>query len=85
MLVFRSTFTWKNWVGLCVTSIAYLIPYQQLAKMAAPAYADNGELFDGGSDMSTGGVCGYVYLSSISCMPFVMSLKKRFNMQVLTL
>ena len=48
-------------MGLVVTSVAYLIPYQQLAKMATPAYADDGELLDGGFDMSTGGVCGYVY------------------------
>lgn len=44
-----------------VTSAAYLIPYQQLAQMAKPAYAGVGELIDGGFDMSTGGVCGYVF------------------------
>ncbi|RWR91311.1 transmembrane protein 208 [Cinnamomum micranthum f. kanehirae] len=79
MLVFHSTFTWKNWVGLCVTSIAYLIPYQQLAKMAAPAYADNGELFDGGSDMGTGGVCGYlhdvIYITSFVQLTSIISGK----------
>ncbi|KAF8398559.1 hypothetical protein HHK36_017490 [Tetracentron sinense] len=58
MLIFHSTFNWKHWVGLFVTSMAYLIPYQQLAKMANPSYADDGELLDGGFDMSTGGVCG---------------------------
>lgn len=42
--------------------MAYLIPYQQLAKMAQPAYADDGELLDGGFDMTTGGVCGYASL-----------------------
>lgn len=72
MLIFHSTFTWKHWVGLFVTSIAYLIPYQQLAKMANPTYADNGELLDGGFDMSTGGVCGYVSLMSsiVACLWF---------------
>lgn len=60
MLIFHSTFTWKNWVALLLTSVAYYIPYQQLAQMAKPTYADNGELLDGGFDMTTGGVCGYV-------------------------
>lgn len=45
-----------------MTSVAYAIPYKQLAEMAKPAYADNGELLDGGFDMTTGGVCGYVFL-----------------------
>ncbi|XP_043695238.1 transmembrane protein 208 homolog [Telopea speciosissima] len=61
MLVFHSTVSWKHWVGLCVTSLAYAIPYQQLSKMAEPAYDDDGELLDGGFDMSTGGVCGYLH------------------------
>ena len=60
MLIFHSSFTWKNWVGLLLTSVAYFFPYQQLAQMAKPAYADDGDLFDGGFDMSTGGICGYV-------------------------
>lgn len=60
MLIFHSSFTWKHWIGLAITSAAYWIPYQQLAKMANPAYAQDGELLDGGFDMTTGGVCGYV-------------------------
>lgn len=72
MLIFHSTFTWKHWIGLVVTSVAYLIPYQQLAKMATPSYAEDGELLDGGFDMSTGGVCGYVSVSSCSyILPFM--------------
>jgi len=66
MLVFRSSFTWKHWIGLILTSLAYVIPYQQLAKMATPAYAEDGELLDGGFDMSTGGVCGYVFIVVLS-------------------
>ncbi|KAJ7979562.1 Transmembrane protein [Quillaja saponaria] len=58
VLIFNSSFTWKHWVGLIVTSLAYVIPYQQLAAMANPTYTDDGELLDGGFDMSTGGVCG---------------------------
>ncbi|KAJ7955701.1 Transmembrane protein [Quillaja saponaria] len=60
-MIFNSTFTWKHWVGLILTSLAYVIPYQQLAAMANPTYADDGELLDGGFDMSTGGVCGYLH------------------------
>lgn len=30
--------------------------------MASPAYADDGDLLDGGFDMSTGGICGYVLI-----------------------
>ena len=45
-----------------LTSFAYVIPYKQLSLMSKPAYADDGELLDGGFDMSTGGVCGYVTL-----------------------
>ena len=60
MLIFHSTFTWKNWIALLLTSVAYYIPYKQLAQMANPTYGDDGELLDGGFDMTTGGVCGYV-------------------------
>ncbi|XP_020240967.1 transmembrane protein 208 homolog [Asparagus officinalis] len=61
MLFFHSSFTWKHWVGLLVTSAAYGISYQQLANMAKPAYSDNGELLDGGFDMTTDGICGYLH------------------------
>lgn len=60
LVIFHSTFTWKNWIGLLVTSIAYGLPYKQLESMARPAYSDDGELLDGGYDMTTGGICGYV-------------------------
>lgn len=60
--IFHSTFKWKQWVGFMLTFFAYIIPYQQLASMANPAYTDDGELLDGGFDMSTGGICGYVSL-----------------------
>uniref|UniRef100_A0A9I9EFL3 Uncharacterized protein n=1 Tax=Cucumis melo TaxID=3656 RepID=A0A9I9EFL3_CUCME len=29
--------------------------------MAKPTYGDDGELLDGGFDMSTGGICGFVF------------------------
>lgn len=53
----HSSFTWKHWIGLMVTSAAYFFPYKQLSSMAMPVYSDNGELLDGGFDLSTGGVC----------------------------
>ncbi|KAK7291926.1 hypothetical protein RIF29_07484 [Crotalaria pallida] len=75
MLIFHSTFAYKNWIGLVLTSLAYYIPYQQLAKMANPSYAEDGELLDGGFDMSTGGVCGYLHdVIYITCFVQVMSI-----------
>lgn len=62
LVIFHSSFTWKHWIGLILTSVAYFIPYRQLAIMASPAYADDGDLLDGGFDMSTGGICGYVLI-----------------------
>ncbi|KAF6157882.1 hypothetical protein GIB67_015198 [Kingdonia uniflora] len=79
LFYFHSTFTWKHWVGLIVTSIGYAIPYQQLAKMANPSYADGGELLDGGFDMSTDGVCGYlhdvIYITSFIQLMSILSGK----------
>ncbi|KAE9464272.1 hypothetical protein C3L33_03806, partial [Rhododendron williamsianum] len=60
--IFHSTFKWKQWVGFMLTFFAYIIPYQQLATMANPAYTDDGELLDGGFDMSTGGICGNMHV-----------------------
>ncbi|OAY46856.1 hypothetical protein MANES_06G033000v8 [Manihot esculenta] len=79
MLIFHSTFTWKHWMGLVFTSIAYFIPYQQLAAMAKPSYGDDGELLDGGFDMSTGGICGYlhdvIYITSFVQLTSIISEK----------
>ncbi|EEF28950.1 transmembrane protein 208 homolog [Ricinus communis] len=79
ILIFHSTFTWKHWMGLVLTSVAYFIPYQQLDAMARPAYADDGELIDGGFDMSTGGICGYlhdiIYITSFVQLMSIISEK----------
>ncbi|GMN62767.1 hypothetical protein TIFTF001_031848 [Ficus carica] len=79
MLIFYSSFTWKHWIGLALTSVAYLFPYQQLVQMAKPAYADDGELIDGGFDMTTGGVCGYlhdvIYITSFVQIASIISGK----------
>ncbi|KAL2898035.1 hypothetical protein RDABS01_039817 [Bienertia sinuspersici] len=58
---YYSSLSWKHLIGLILTSIAYGIPYKQLASMANPTYTDDGELMDGGFDMSTGGICGYLH------------------------
>uniref|UniRef100_A0A2P2JIM4 Transmembrane protein 208 homolog n=2 Tax=Rhizophora mucronata TaxID=61149 RepID=A0A2P2JIM4_RHIMU len=79
MAIFHSTITWKHWVGLILMSWAYFIPYRQLAAMANPTYADNGELLDGGFDMSTGGICGYlhdvIYITSFVQLMSIISDK----------
>ncbi|KAI5675682.1 hypothetical protein M9H77_06632 [Catharanthus roseus] len=59
--IMHSSFKWKHWVGLILTSFAYFLPYQQLHAMSKPAYGGDGELIDGGFDMSTGGICGYLH------------------------
>ncbi|KAG7571944.1 SRP-independent targeting protein 2 [Arabidopsis suecica] len=61
MLIFYSSFTWKHWIGLVITSLAYAFPYKQLDQMAKPSVTDDGELLDGGFDMTTGGICGYLH------------------------
>ncbi|KAJ9162912.1 hypothetical protein P3X46_022649 [Hevea brasiliensis] len=87
MLIFHSTFTWKHWMGLVLTSIAYFIPYQQLAAMAKPTYADDGDLLDGGFDMSTGGICGYlhdvIYITSFVQLMSIISEKFWFTYLVI--
>ncbi|KAJ3680485.1 hypothetical protein LUZ60_016763 [Juncus effusus] len=61
MMIMYSSFTWKHWMGLGLTSAAYFFPYKQLASMAKPSFSDDGELLDGGYDMSTTGICGYLH------------------------
>ena len=52
-----------------VTSLGYAVPYKFLDGMAKPSVSDDGELIDGGFDMSSGGICGYVSVSI--CTSFV--------------
>ncbi|CAN1328771.1 Transmembrane protein 208 [Linum perenne] len=79
LLIFHSSFTWKHWIGLVLTSVAYYFPYQQLAAMAKPSYGDDGELFDGGFDMTTTGICGYlhdvIYITSFVQIASILSDK----------
>lgn len=47
--------------------------------MANPTYGDDGELLDGGFDMSTGGICGYlhdvIYITSFVQIMSILSGK----------
>lgn len=70
VLILHSSFTWKHVLGLLATSAAYGFPYLQLSNMAQPSYDENGDLFDGGFDMSTGGVCGSLLLLHINFSMF---------------
>lgn len=75
----HSTFKWKHWGGWLLTAFAYIIPYQQLYAMALPSYGEGGELIDGGFDMSTGGICGYlhdvIYITSFVQLTSIFSEK----------
>lgn len=79
VLILHSSFTWKHVIGLLVTSAAYAFTYLQLSNMAQPAYDENGDLLDGGFDMSTGGVCGYlhdvIYITSFVQLGSIISDK----------
>ncbi|KAF5752113.1 hypothetical protein HS088_TW01G00020 [Tripterygium wilfordii] len=87
MLIFHSTITWKHWVGLVLTSVAYAMPYQQLSAMAKPTYDDDGNLLDGGFDMSTGGICGYlhdiIYITSFVQVMSIISGKFWYTVLVI--
>uniref|UniRef100_A0A1J3ERC1 Transmembrane protein 208-like protein n=1 Tax=Noccaea caerulescens TaxID=107243 RepID=A0A1J3ERC1_NOCCA len=75
MLIFHSSFTWKHWIGLVVTSLGYGLPYKWLNQMAKPSVTDDGELIDGGFDMSTGGICGYLHdVLYITCFVQIASI-----------
>ncbi|CAL5376488.1 unnamed protein product [Camellia sinensis] len=62
-----------------LTFFAYVIPYQQLAMMAKPTYSESGELEDGGFDLTTDGVCGYlhdvIYITGIVQLTTIISEK----------
>ncbi|KQK00710.1 transmembrane protein 208 homolog [Brachypodium distachyon] len=66
MAIMHSSFTWKHWFGLVVTSAAYFLSYKQLASMTKPEYSesdrkeDKPELLNAGYDMSTGGISEYL-------------------------
>lgn len=62
--------------------MAYGLPYQQLSLMAKPSYSDEGELLDGGFDMSTGGICGYVFLSRSSHNMQSTSERSRIKIEI---
>jgi hypothetical protein len=75
VIISHSSHTWKNWIGLVLTSLGYGIPYKLLHQMAKPSVSDAGELLDGGFDMSTPGMCGYLHdVLYITCFVQVGSI-----------
>eukprot|EP00252_Welwitschia_mirabilis_P013513 TRINITY_DN29718_c0_g1_i1.p1 TRINITY_DN29718_c0_g1~~TRINITY_DN29718_c0_g1_i1.p1 ORF type:complete len:172 (-),score=32.69 TRINITY_DN29718_c0_g1_i1:494-1009(-) len=79
ILVMHSSFSWKHGIGFLLTSAAYAVPYLQLSSMAAPTYDGSGDLLDGGFDMNTGGICGYlhdvIYITSFVQLGSIISDK----------
>eukprot|EP00475_Leptophrys_vorax_P013389 TRINITY_DN19785_c0_g1_i1.p1 TRINITY_DN19785_c0_g1~~TRINITY_DN19785_c0_g1_i1.p1 ORF type:complete len:174 (+),score=20.94 TRINITY_DN19785_c0_g1_i1:94-615(+) len=59
--IFFSTFTWRHWVGLVISTFAYKTCFDQLASLAEPSFDDAGGLLDGGADLSMGGMCAYLH------------------------
>lgn len=47
-------------MGMIFTSGVYYVTYEWLKDLARASVNDDGELVDGGADMSGGGMCGYV-------------------------
>jgi hypothetical protein len=67
----RSTTGIWHYAGFSLVAGSSWFCYSGLRYMAAPVYSSNGELIDGGADLSMGGVCGYYHdWIYISC--FVM-------------
>ncbi|KAI8008538.1 Transmembrane protein 208 [Camellia lanceoleosa] len=65
---------------LHIDFFAYIIPYQQLAMMAKPTYSESGELEDGGFDLTTDGVCGYLHdvIDITSIVQFMTIISEKF-------
>ncbi|GBG68991.1 hypothetical protein CBR_g3690 [Chara braunii] len=77
--VFHASLSWLNWVGLALSLAAYKLCYGGIAYLAQPTYDDNGELIDGGYDLSMGGMCGYyhdiIYITSFVHVMGILSDK----------
>eukprot|EP00270_Netrium_digitus_P016320 TRINITY_DN5837_c0_g1_i1.p1 TRINITY_DN5837_c0_g1~~TRINITY_DN5837_c0_g1_i1.p1 ORF type:complete len:174 (+),score=50.90 TRINITY_DN5837_c0_g1_i1:110-631(+) len=56
-----SSFSWRHWLGLILTTSAYKLCYDQIANMAKPTVDERGELLDGGFDLNLGGLCAYLH------------------------
>ena len=56
----KSTSAWL-WVGSLLSLATNWFMYSSIAGFAAPSYGADGELIDGGSDLSMGGMCSYYH------------------------
>ncbi|KAK9843173.1 hypothetical protein WJX74_008016 [Apatococcus lobatus] len=61
LFVFSSTRQTRHSVFLVVTSLMYFFCYRGLQLAADPAYDAQGELTDGGDDLTMGGTCEYLH------------------------
>eukprot|EP00798_Chlamydomonas_sp_ICE-L_P001428 gene1428-32800_t len=53
--------TKSHWWGLAATALVEYVTYSGIASFATPVYAANGDLVDGGADLSMKGMCGYYH------------------------
>ncbi|KAK9806528.1 hypothetical protein WJX73_007441 [Symbiochloris irregularis] len=60
-LIFQAKYGALKWLGFALTSGIYVVCYSGLAKAAEPIYSQNGELEDGGANLSIGGMTGYYH------------------------
>lgn len=58
---FRSTAGWKHYLAYLLTSAVSALCYRSISSMAKPTYGPNGELLDGGADLSMGGTLEYLH------------------------
>lgn len=59
--IFFSSFTWRHWVGLVISTLVYKTAFDQIARLAEPTFDSNGQLVDGGADLNMGGMCSYLH------------------------
>mmetsp|Transcript_6392 Transcript_6392/g.39879 ORF Transcript_6392/g.39879 Transcript_6392/m.39879 type:complete len:175 (-) Transcript_6392:1040-1564(-) len=58
---FHNTAGWKHYLGYLITSAISALCYRSISSMAKPTYGPNGELLDGGADLSMGGTLEYLH------------------------
>eukprot|EP00959_Pyramimonas_sp_CCMP1952_P056852 1187139-Pyramimonas_sp.AAC.1 len=60
-VMYRSSVTWANYVGLVALMGAEYMSYRWIALAAAPKYDETGKLEDGGMDLFAGGIVSYAH------------------------
>lgn len=60
-VLFRSSTTTLHYVGFSLAAFSCYFCYATLSHMAKPLFDHTGELVDGGSDLSLGGLTGYYH------------------------